>query len=88
MSQFADGGMMMTRCYFSSSNYILKMSDYKKGPWTKTFDALYYHFIYKHEAYLAANYATSRQVAFWKKKTESEKKETIEVATTYLELLK
>jgi deoxyribodipyrimidine photolyase-related protein len=84
MSQFADGGMMMTRCYFSSSNYILKMSDYKKGPWTKTFDALYYHFIYKHEAYLASNYATSRQVAFWKKKTESEKKETIEIATKYL----
>lgn len=84
MSQFADGGMMMTRCYFSSSNYILKMSDYKKGPWTKTFDALYYNFINKHESYLASNYATSRQVAFWKKKTESEKKEIIEIANKYL----
>ena len=30
MSQFADGGMMSTKPYISSSNYILKMSDYKK----------------------------------------------------------
>ena len=31
MSQYADGGMMTTKPYFSSSNYILKMSDYPKG---------------------------------------------------------
>ena len=31
MSQFADGGLMSTKPYISGSNYILKMSDYKKG---------------------------------------------------------
>lgn len=31
MSQYADGGIMMTRPYFSSSNYILKMSNYTKS---------------------------------------------------------
>jgi len=31
MTQFADGGIMMTRPYFSSSNYIQKMSNFKKG---------------------------------------------------------
>ena len=31
MSQFADGGLMSTKPYISSSNYIYKMSDYKKG---------------------------------------------------------
>jgi len=30
MSQYADGGLLMTRPYFSSSNYIKKMSDYKE----------------------------------------------------------
>lgn len=30
MSQFSDGGLITTKPYFSSSNYILKMSDYKK----------------------------------------------------------
>ena len=30
MSQFADGGLMSTKPYISSSNYVYKMSDYKK----------------------------------------------------------
>ena len=30
MSQFSDGGLMSTKPYISGSNYILKMSDYKK----------------------------------------------------------
>ena len=29
MTQFADGGIMMTKPYISGSNYIMKMSDYK-----------------------------------------------------------
>ena len=31
MSQFSDGGLMSTKPYISSSNYILKMSNFKKG---------------------------------------------------------
>lgn len=30
MSQFADGGLMATKPYISGSNYIMKMSDYKR----------------------------------------------------------
>ena len=33
MSQFADGGLMSTKPYISGSNYLMKMSDYKKGDW-------------------------------------------------------
>jgi deoxyribodipyrimidine photolyase-related protein len=84
MSQFADGGLMMTRPYFSSSNYILKMSDYKKSEWCKTFDYLYYNFISKHQKYLESNYATSRQVFFWKKKSENDKKNILKEAEIYL----
>ncbi|MDZ4150809.1 MAG: hypothetical protein U1E01_06960, partial [Methylicorpusculum sp.] len=47
MSQYADGGLMTTKPYFSSSNYILKMSNYKKGDWSDLWDALYWHFIVK-----------------------------------------
>ncbi|MEX0849626.1 MAG: cryptochrome/photolyase family protein [Candidatus Dependentiae bacterium] len=47
MSQYADGGSMTTKPYISGSNYILKMSDYKKGKWCETWNALYWHFIYK-----------------------------------------
>jgi deoxyribodipyrimidine photolyase-related protein len=82
MSQFSDGGLMMTRPYLSSSNYILKMSDYKKEEWCEIFDALYYNFINKHEKYLASNYATSRQVAFWHKKKDKQK--ILDIAHNYL----
>ena len=46
MSQYADGGMMMTRPYFSSSNYILNMSDYKKdGKWDIIWDEKFRSFV-------------------------------------------
>ena len=92
MTQFADGGMIMTRPYFSSSNYILKMSDYKNDKklgeksWCNIFDTLYYNFINTHEKYLIKNYATSRQVAHWNKKSEKEKKKIIKLAQKYFEL--
>ncbi|WP_432329038.1 hypothetical protein ACRQ5D_11885 [Mucilaginibacter sp. P25] len=31
MTQFADGGLMMTKPYISGSNYLLKMGDWKKA---------------------------------------------------------
>ena len=45
MSQYADGGLITTKPYVSSSNYIRKMSDFKPGPWTEIWDALYWNFI-------------------------------------------
>jgi deoxyribodipyrimidine photolyase-related protein len=85
MTQFADGGKVMTRPYFSSSNYILKMSDYKKDTWCITLDALYYNFINTHKKYLGSNYATSMQVAHWNKKNSKDKKNILKIAKTYLQ---
>jgi deoxyribodipyrimidine photolyase-related protein len=48
MSQYADGGMMTSKPYFSGSNYILKMSDYPKGAWCEVWDALFWRFMIKH----------------------------------------
>ena len=86
MSQFADGGKMMTRLYFSSSNYIDKMSIYKRKKnetWWKYWDAIYYSFINKHQEMLSKNYATSRQVAHWKKKSPKEKEILLELSKSY-----
>lgn len=55
MSQFADGGLMSTKPYISSSNYILKMSNYKKGEWCDVWDALYWNFIHQHRSFFASN---------------------------------
>ncbi len=55
MSQYADGGLITTKPYISSSNYVRKMSDYKKGDWCDTWDGLYWRFIAKHEDFFKSN---------------------------------
>ena len=55
MSQFADGGLMSTKPYISSSNYILKMSDYKKGEWCKIWDGLFWNFMDKQRSFFIKN---------------------------------
>jgi len=47
MSQYADGGLMSTKPYISSSNYIIRMGDYKKDKWCSMWDSLYWRFLYK-----------------------------------------
>jgi len=99
MSQYADGGLMMTRPYYSSSNYILKMSDYKekdaelitlgkeKYSWTEIWDGLYYRFIKNNRDMLKKIYAAARNVAHWDKKTKSEQDKLLDVAEKYLHFL-
>lgn len=55
MSQYADGGLMSTKPYISGSNYILKMSNYTKGPWCEVWDGLYWSFIYRNKTFFSAN---------------------------------
>lgn len=89
MSQFATP-IMMTRPYFSSSNYINKMSTFKvkkNDNWSETWDALYYNFIFKHRNLLKSNYAVARQVKHWDNKSESEQNEIKKKAKEYLDNL-
>ena len=88
MSQYADGGEMMTRPYFSSSNYILKMSDWKRGEWCEKWDILYYMFIGKNRDMLKKNYATAQQVVHWDRKTEKEQKEIMKEGKKLLKELR
>ena len=48
MTLYADGGLLTTKPYIASSNYILKMSDFKKEGWTEIFDALFWDFVGTH----------------------------------------
>ena len=45
---FVSGGATMRRPYISSSNYISKMSNFKKGEWNDIWDKKYKDFIKKH----------------------------------------
>lgn len=55
MSQFSDGGRIVTKPYIASSNYIKKMSNFETGSWCEIFDNLFWRFVYKHKDYFAKN---------------------------------
>ncbi len=55
MGLFSDGGIFATKPYICGSNYLLKMSDYKRGPWCDIVDGLYWRFIDKHREFIARN---------------------------------
>ena len=55
MGLYSDGGIFATKPYICGSNYLLKMSDYRKGDWCNTVDGLYWRFIDKHRDFFASN---------------------------------
>jgi deoxyribodipyrimidine photolyase-related protein len=75
MSQYADGGLITTKPYISSSNYLLKMSDYKKGPWCDIWDGLFWRFLEKHKDLVSKNPRMKMLLVYLNKnKTEIKKK--------------
>ena len=46
---FVSGGKTMRRPYISSSNYVLKMSNYKKDEWCDIWDEKYNTFLKKNK---------------------------------------
>jgi len=46
---FCTGGMTMRKPYVSKTNYILKNSEYKKGPWCDKWNNLYDNFLRKNK---------------------------------------
>jgi len=55
MSQYADGGLITTKPYVSSSNYVRRMSDFPAGAWCDVWDTLFWRFIHKYQNVLRAN---------------------------------
>jgi deoxyribodipyrimidine photolyase-related protein len=55
MTQFADGGLMTTKPYISGSNYLMKMSDFEKGPWQQVWDGLFWRFMHVHRSFFQQN---------------------------------
>ena len=41
--------------YICGSNYLVKMSDYKRGDWCDVVDGLYWRFIDKHRGFFQGN---------------------------------
>jgi deoxyribodipyrimidine photolyase-related protein len=80
MSQFADGGLMATKPYISGSNYLLKMSDYKKAPWCEAWDALFWRFMDRHRQFFSSNPRLGMLLRTYDRMTDERKKRIGEIA--------
>jgi deoxyribodipyrimidine photolyase-related protein len=88
MSTFADGGMMSTKPYISSSNYLLKMGASKSGDWTSLWDALYWRFLYVNRSFFASNHRTKMMTYHLDKMGEEKLEKHLKKAADFLKLLK
>ena len=94
MSQFADGGIVGTKPYVSSANYIDKMSHYcgtcfynkkeKTGPKACPFNSLYWHFYNRHQDKLEKNPRIGMAYRLWNKMDSTKKEEILIQAEKYL----
>jgi deoxyribodipyrimidine photolyase-related protein len=94
MSQFADGGIVGTKPYVSSANYIDKMSSYcgkcyynskqKVGDKACPFNSLYWHFYARNESLLRKNPRIGMMYVTWDKMQPEVKTELLNQAEYYL----
>ena len=86
MSQFADGGIIASKPYISSGNYIDKMSDYckgcsykvkdKTGPDACPFNLLYWHFLDRHRDRFKDNHRMGNMYRVWDR-MDAAKRDTV-----------
>lgn len=87
MSQFADGGLMATKPYISGSNYLFKMSDFKKGAWSKIWDALFWNFMDKQRDFSLSNPRIGMLVHMFDKMPVEKRTNYLAMAENYLKKL-
>lgn len=84
MSQFADGGLMATKPYISGSNYLMKMSNYKKGEWQATWDGLFWRFMHTHRDFFLSNPRLGMLVKMFDKMPAEKQQKHLEAGEQYL----
>lgn len=95
MSQFADGGIVGSKPYVSSSAYINKMSDYcgscyysndkKVGDKACPFNSLYWNFFDNHAEKLRSNPRLGMMLKIWNNMAPKERSEILSQASVYLD---
>ena len=86
MSGFSDGGSITTKPYISSSNYLLKMSDYSKNEsWCEILDALYWRFLYKYSFKFDKNPRMKMQIALLNKMPKEKLENHLLVAKKFID---
>ena len=85
MGTFADGGIFATKPYSCGSNYILKMSNYKKDEWCDIVDGLYWMFMSDNIAFFKSNPRLAILVKSLERKNENTKRKIFEKANDFID---
>lgn len=87
MSQFADGGLFATKPYISGSNYLMKMSNHKKGDWQSTWDGLFWRFMHVNRDFFLKNPRLGMLVRTFDKMPDEKRQNHLNHAETFLATL-
>jgi deoxyribodipyrimidine photolyase-related protein len=87
MSLYADGGLMSTKPYISSSNYVMKMSNYKKGDWQEIWDGLFWAFMDKHRSFFLKNPRLGMLIRTFDKMNQDKKDSHFKTAEKFIKKL-
>jgi deoxyribodipyrimidine photolyase-related protein len=95
MSQYADGGLMASKPYVSSGQYIRRMGDYcgscrykadlSTGPDSCPFNSLYWHFHDRHERLLRSNVRLAMVYRNWDRMDVGKREAVLNTAEAFLE---
>jgi len=85
MSLHADGGIMSTKPYISSSNYLTKMGAKKDTEWTSIWDGLYWRFVYKHQDFFNTNARTKTMTYHLGRMTTEKLNKHLKTANDFLD---
>ena len=84
MGTFSDGGIFSTKPYICGSNYIIKMSNYKKGDWSDIVDGLYWNFIHTNIGVLSRNPRMGMVMMSYRKLNEERKDYLLNTANEFI----
>ncbi|PVA10507.1 cryptochrome/photolyase family protein [Pelagivirga sediminicola] len=95
MSQWADGGIIASKPYVSSGNYINKMSDYcgdcaysvteKTGETSCPFNTLYWYFLDRHRQRFEGNHRMGMIYSTWDKMEAGKRRDILDTAKAFLQ---
>jgi deoxyribodipyrimidine photolyase-related protein len=87
MSQYADGGIMTTKPYISSSNYLKNQGLTRDPAWAETWDSLYWNFLNTNRPFFEANFRTKQMTWHLDKMGPEKLKIHLDRAQAFLEQL-
>jgi deoxyribodipyrimidine photolyase-related protein len=85
MTQYSDGGLITTKPYISGSNYIRKMSNYRKGEWSEIWDGLYWRFLHVNREKFEGNHRMNMVLSLLDRMDKDKLNNHIEKAEAFLQ---